>query len=314
MPFNSNIDRADAQALVPEDVSKSIIKGVTESSAIMRRARRVSDMPRNQRRLPVLQLLPTAYFVGGDTGLKQTTEMKWGNKYLNAEEIAVIIPIPQAVLDDVDYDIWAEAQPALIEAFGQTFDGAVYYGTGAPATWPTALVTAAAAAGNSLAVGGVGPDLYGDIMAENGLLSKVELDGYMVTGHIASLNMMGKLRGLRDANGQPLFTASMQQGTPYALNGMPIDFPRNGAVVPTTSLLISGDFDQLIFSIRQDITFTLATEGVIQDAAGNIVYNLFQQDMIAMRAVMRLAWQVPNPVNRIQTTEASRYPFAVLTP
>jgi len=36
--------------------------------------------------------------------------------------------------------------------------------------------------------------------------------------------------------------------------------------------------------------------------------------MVALRAVMRLGWQVPNPINRLQTTEADRYPFAVLIP
>jgi hypothetical protein len=36
--------------------------------------------------------------------------------------------------------------------------------------------------------------------------------------------------------------------------------------------------------------------------------------MVALRAVIRLGWQLPNPINRLQPTEASRYPFAVLKP
>ena len=47
----------------------------------------------------------------------------------------------------------------------------------------------------------------------------------------------------------------------------------------------------------KDITWKILTESVIQDGDGNIVYNLAQQNMIALRASMRLAWQVPNPKN-----------------
>jgi hypothetical protein len=36
--------------------------------------------------------------------------------------------------------------------------------------------------------------------------------------------------------------------------------------------------------------------------------------MVAMRAVMRLAWQTPNPPNRLQTDENDRYPFGILVP
>jgi hypothetical protein len=34
--------------------------------------------------------------------------------------------------------------------------------------------------------------------------------------------------------------------------------------------------------------------------------------MVAMRVVARYAFQVPNPLSRIQPTEANRYPFGVL--
>jgi hypothetical protein len=52
--------------------------------------------------------------------------------------------------------------------------------------------------------------------------------------------------------------------------------------------------------------------GVLQDNLGNIVFNLLQQDMVALRAVARFAFAVPNPINRMQQTGASRYPFGVI--
>jgi hypothetical protein len=60
------------------------------------------------------------------------------------------------------------------------------------------------------------------------------------------------------------------------------------------------------------MTYKLITEGVITDNSGNIVYNLPQQDMVALRLVFRAAYAVANPINYQQGTEASRYPFAVL--
>ena len=47
-------------------------------------------LSRNTVRMPVLSALPSAYFVAGDTGLKQTTEAAWANKFLYVEEIATI--------------------------------------------------------------------------------------------------------------------------------------------------------------------------------------------------------------------------------
>ena len=312
--YSSLVSRVDAAALIPEEAAREIVQGVTEGSTIMRLARRLPNMARGQTRLPVMSVLPTGYFVSGDTGLKQTTEVNWDNKYLYAEEIAVVVPIPKAVIDDADYDLWAEIRPRLVEEFGRVFDAAVMFGTNAPAAWPDDLLTAATAAGNAVTIGGVGADLYDDIMAEGGVIGLVEADGYMVNGHIGALSMRAKLRGLRDSDGLPLFVRSMQGANVYELDGSPIYFPRNGAMLATSALLFSGDWSQLVYSVRQDMTYTIATEGVISDDSGNVVINLFQQDSVALRAVMRVAWQVPNPVNRIQATEANRYPVAVLKP
>ena len=307
------IDRNGASALMPEDVSREIIQGVPKYSSVMQLATKAPNMSRKQKRLPVLSTLPVAYFVNGDIGLKQTSEQAWGNKHLDAEELAVIIPIPEAVLDDADYDIWAEVKPRIMEAFGIAFDGAVMFGVNAPAAWPVDILTAALAAGNVVALG-QGADLYDDLLGANGVISLIEADGYMATGHVGHMSMRGRYRGLRDANGQPLFKNSMQDNTRYELDGAPLIFPQNGAFNPALALQFSGDFKQIIYAIRQDITYKLLTEAVIQDNAGQIVYNLAQQDMVALRAVMRLAWQVPNPINRLQPNAALRYPVGVLIP
>jgi len=317
MPFNDVISRTDAQSLIPEDVSREIIKGISQMSTVMKLGRRLPDMPRAQRRMPVLASLPTAYFVTGSTsgagGLKKTTDLSWADKYLDAEEIACIIPIPQEVLDDVDYDIWAQIRDPIMEEFGRVFDAAVYFGVNAPASWPVNIVTNAGTAGNSVAFG-LGADLYDDLMNENGVIAQIEEDGFMATGHVAAISMRGRLRGLRDENGVPIFTQDMSARTGYTLDGGPIEFPLNGSWDATVALLISGDWSQLVYCMRQDMTYKVLDQAIIQDEAGNIKYNLAQQDMVALRCVMRVAWQVPNPINKIQETEANRYPFAVLTP
>ena len=215
------INRTGTQALIPEDVASDILGGVTENSFIMRMGRRLPDMATNQRRLPVLNTLPRAYFVNGDTGMKQTTRVDWSNKFLDVEELAVIVPIPEAVLDDAGYDIWGQVRPLIEQAMGLAFDQAVLYGTNKPAAWPNGLVPEAVTRGNAVAVG-TGQDLYDDVMGEDGVISLVEEDGFLVTGHLGAIPMRGRLRGLRDTTGQPIFVRSMQEGAPYQLDGEPI--------------------------------------------------------------------------------------------
>jgi len=324
MPYNSLISRTDAAALIPKEVSREILKTTPQQSAVLSLSRRLPDMSRAQKRLPVMSALATAYFVTGDTGLKQTSEMNWENKYIDAEELAVIVPIPESVLDDQDYDIWGEIRPSIEEAFGLAIDQAVLFGTNIPTTWSTnlggaGLTAVANTASHRLSLAGY-TDLYEALLGEtaggtDGVLMSIEADGYMATGHVADLSMRGKLRNCRDSDGNPIFKRSMQDSTRYELDGEPIAFPRNGAfgAAGNSELLFAGDWSKLVYAFRQDITYKVLTEAVIQDAAGNIVYNLAQQDMIALRAVIRLGFALPNPINRVNATAATRCAFAVLT-
>lgn len=309
MPYDSLISRVDAQSRMPEEVSREWVRKATETSAALSLFRRI-PVARAQTRFPVLSALPTAYFVTGDTGLKQTTEVSWANKFLNVEELAVIVPVPEAVLDDVDFDLWSEVEPLAVEAIGRAIDNAVFFGVNAPATWPTNVRAAAVAAANveeygtATAAQGL---VYGDL---DQLVSEIELDGFDVNGWAASLALKGALRKARATDGQRLDLGRTNLDL-TAFDGNPVTYPMRG-LWPANTMAFGGDWSQFVLGVRQDITVKMLDQAVIQDNTGAIVYNLAQQDMVALRIVMRVGWQVANLINNDQPTEANRYPVGVL--
>jgi HK97 family phage major capsid protein len=317
MAYDNIIQRSDVAALIPEDVSATMLGRVRrETSAVLQMFRRV-PVAQAQTRFPVLSALPVAYWVTGDTGLKQTTEMAWSNKYLNIEELAVIVPIPENVLDDTSFDVWGEVQPDIEEAIGRALDAAVFLGTNAPSTFPTNVSAAALAAGNTVtadlsdlatASGGSTGGIQDTIDQAIGL---VEVDGFDPSGIVAARSLRGYLRRARDTTGQRLAGINADI-TEY--EGLNIAYPMRGLSgfgnASTNIQAFVGDFTEFVVGVRQDITYKVLDQAVIQDAGGNIVYNLAQQDMVALRVVFRVGWQVSNRLNFDQPTEASRYPAA----
>ena len=60
--------------------------------------------------------------------------------------------------------------------------------------------------------------------------------------------------------------------------------------------------------------YKVLSEAVIQEpSSGEILYNLAQEDMVALRVTFRMGYAIPNPVNALDGTE-TRYPFAALVP
>ena len=305
--------RADAEAIIREQVISTIFQDAPKQSVFMSMARKLPNMTSNQTRMRVLDFLPTAYWVDGDTGMKQTTRQAWDNVYMNAAELAVIVPIPEAVLADAEFDIFGEITPRVNEAIGQRVDSAIIFGVNRPANWQNDIITLARQAGNNVSVGS-NPDYYTLLLGDGGVISKVEEDGFMATGALAAMSMRAKLRGIRATDGTLIFKSDMQGSTSYALDGAPLYFPQNGAYDNAIAQLIVGDFKQAVYSIRQDITVKILDQGVIQDPiTKEIVYNLAQQDMVALRIVFRMGWALPNPATRMDEDRVG-CPFAYLEP
>jgi hypothetical protein len=232
-------------------------------------------MSTNQTRMPVLSALPVAYFVNGDTGLKQTTEVDWSNKYLNVEELAAIVPIPEAVLDDINFDAWGSIRPLLENAIGRTLDAAIFFGTNKPASWPTDIVTAPSApATPSPAV-----QQRRRRRDRRRLLRPVRqgrgrrLRRQRRHRHTAYKGRLRQARATRPAKPARRPTARSNRGDLR----VDVKYPMRGLWPTGGTGSRRGHRRRLhagILGVRQDITYKILDQAVIQDNTGAIVFNL----------------------------------------
>src|SRR5690625_6282339 len=105
---------------------------IIEKNTVIENGRRLPDMASAQRRLPISDALPMAYFNNAgedpnDISYKRLSRASWKNKFIDAEELSVIIPITENVLEDADYDIWVQIKPQILLAICAAIVGAVIF-------------------------------------------------------------------------------------------------------------------------------------------------------------------------------------------
>ena len=311
--FNDLITRTDVP--IPTEEVGELLKVMPEESVLLKRARR-QPMSTKTVKQTIMTTFPDAYWVDGDTGLKQTTKQSFSQPTMTAEELAVIAVVPDAVIDDSSLPIWETLRPYLAEAIGKKVDAAAIYGTDKPASWPLALVPGAIAAGvitpgNLAATPADKRKDAGQLVADLGL--KMARDaGANLSGLIAQAGTGWELDRIRDADRRPIY-----DGVAGALRGVPFDELKNGAwsdvgTGDTAVPLIGVDWSQVYIGIRQDITVKMLDQAVISDAAGKVVFNLAQQDAKALRIVFRVGYQAVMPVNHQQLDAAKRFPAGVI--
>jgi hypothetical protein len=265
---------------------------------------------RAQVRFPVLSALPLRYFVNGDTGLKQTTEINWTNKYLNIEEIATILPVPDNVVADVDANIWDQAMPYLVEAFGRTLDAACSSAPTRPA--PGRRTCRPLRGRGQLAHRQRGGDRRRRLRRPRRRVRAARRRRLRPDRHHRLDGVEGPDPPARDSTGQRL-DPGRANGTLTNIDGLPIvAYPMRGLWPAGSGGVYSlvGDWSQFVVGVRQDITMKILDQAVITDNTGAIIYNLPQQDMTAIRLTFRVGWQVANIINYDQPSRrtATRSP------
>ena len=305
--------RDGAEVLIPTGELDGILTPATESSKALQMMKRLPNMSSTQTQVKVLDQLIMAGHVNGDVGLKGISNAKWKDKYLVAEEVAVIVPIPDAVADDAEYDLWGLIKEQVPTAFGRVIDGSVFFGVDKPTSHPACILDQVKNYGKTITLGTGNTDLYDKMLGVDGCFDSVEKDGFDVTGILSSVRAKAMLRGLKDTTGRPLYLEDMKSGIGnYSIGGVPTTFAKNGVWNDNKALLMGGDFSELVYAVRSDVAMKIFDTGVITDNDGKIIYNLMQQDMKAIRFTFRYAWQVPNTMTLLNEDSTTRFPMFVL--
>lgn len=307
--------------VVPDQIVNEIIQTATESSVLLQRGRTVR-MTSKRYKQPVLASLPDAKWVNeakkphiDKDSLKQTTEIGFEPLVMTAEEMAIIVPIPDSLVDDANVPLWSVVRPLVAEAIGRKLDQAGIFGIDKPESWPEALVPAALGVGNKV------PEFEKDTVKDLGqavamggqLLAQ---QGFAANGFLSEPGLQWKLIGLRSENGFSIYTPArdLAPGNPSGLYGYPLNEVVNGAWDSKEAVLVGADWSKVMIGVRQDVTYDVFREGVISDDSGKVLLNLLQQDASALRVVFRVAYQVANPITRVQPDPKKRFPAFVVTP
>lgn len=328
MGYTDKIARSTNNEL-PTDYSRDVIQGAVGASAVMSLARRV-QMPSHTMVMPALATFPTAYWLNGasraaeDVAFKQTTTMTWTNVQLVASELAVLVAIPDALVQDELFDILGELRPRLVEAFALKIDAAVLWGDDKPQLWTggagVGIYDAAVTAGNVVTPAttvptGNGDDTSPDLAQQFGYAAeKLALDGFVPNGFAVQPGLPWRLRNMRASGGETIYQGNTGVAGTMAetLFGEPLVQVRNGAWDANRAVGIIGDWTNAMVGVRQDITFSISDSATITDGAGAVTYSAFQQDGKVLRAVMRVGFATTNPISQLNTNSSTRYPFAVV--
>lgn len=291
--------------VIPAEQSSLILQEATRQSAALSLGRRI-PMGTHVTALPLPKKLPEARFVNAPTasttGRKFYTDVRMDSEILTAEEIAAIIAIPDNMIEDSTINLWNFCRPLLSEAIAIAIDNAVFFGIGAPPTWPTGGLANAANSGPPVAV-----DDADVVELVNQAMGVVEARGLNVTGHAGDTATRMKLRGVRDDTGALLLGTEQVNGySRPTLYSLPITYTQFGRL--TTEDFFTGAWGYLAMGVRSDIRFDVDPSAVIVDAAGAVQVSGWQDNVTPMKVWARIGCQIVKPVT--PRAPAGAIPFA----
>ena len=308
--------------VLPVEFSDFIFTGLQARSKALELGRRLPDMRGKTYKLNVLNYAIKAGWVksaqspanteGYEINRKPVSYLAWEGKDLVAEEIAVIVPVSEDTLDDTQnyVDVVPQIYEDAISAFQQCIDATVFFGVDSPWDGYNGIVADATTAEATVAWDGQeGTSFY---KAVSDAMKYVEKSGYLPTAILGGPSLNSAFRGT-------ITTLGVVSGDQGQVGALPRHIDLTGGFNESTAFAIVGDFRQLVYAMRKEIELKILTEATIKE--GDVEYNLAQQDMVGFRFKMRLAFAIPNPVQRVSAQAsgnaykrgAKAFPFALIT-
>jgi HK97 family phage major capsid protein len=300
-----DINRSDVSTIIQEAYSNVLLEAATAGSQVLQAFPTV-NMGTKLTHLPVLAALPQASWVGESAtdpvGVKPTTEVRWQDSTMVAEEIACIIPVHEDVIADATTAVLTEVSQLAGQAIGQKLDQAVLWGYQKPASWTSSsLWSAAQSASQYLAITSGAANAADIVGAVNQVGKKLALAGWMPDTLLANLSFRYDVENIRDSQGRPIFVDQQFSGFNTVLS-------RNAAWDNSLAIALLADASRVRIGVRQDITVKFLDQATL-DMGGGTFLSLASRDMVALRFKARYAYVLGTAANAFG---ASRVPVGAI--
>ena len=280
----ADINRTTNSMALPSDLSQEVIQKTQDESAIMRLARPIA-LPGRGVTIPVITGDPEAAWVA-ETASKPVSNGTPATKLMTAYKIAVIETFSKEFVRDAQalYDALVERLPKSLAA---VFDNTVVGATQAPGnnfdTFASCTAQSILNANNGTYLGLVAAD--GDIAAHGGIMN-----GLALSAQAKSL-----LLSAVDTTNRPLFLASAKEGVVDKVLGVDTYFNKNiykagdSSTSTPATVGIAGDWSQAMYGTVAGVEISFSDTATL--TSGNTTINLWQQNMVAVRAEIEVGFR-----------------------
>lgn len=293
------LSRTNMALAIPPDKQFEVIANIYEDSALLQ----LADV--RQMTSAVQDVVTSGAFTWPTTNAtgvkgmaideaaaKQETTSALASYQLVANKLATFVIVSDELLAESAFDLIAFYQDAITQRMAFLIDSAGLQGGTLNNPFGSENVAAAATAAGGGHVQVIAGTLASTTYAVDKLtamFNAVEGDDYLPNGWLIQRSVKGNLRNLTQTTGVPLLSESFQTDIPDSIWGEPAYFLGRG-VFPTVAASslrgVIGDFSQYVVGIRDELSFSLHSEGTI----GSV--NLLETNQVALRAEMRLGAKV----------------------
>lgn len=251
-----------------------IMKEVAENSLVMQLGQ-YHDMDGKQEKKIMIQTDGVSAYWVNETEKIKTDKPEVVPVTLKAHKLGIILVASREALTYTWQKFFDDMKPQIVDAFYKKIDEAGLLGKDTP--FANSVTKAATDANKVL----TGPITYDNILKLEDALYDADIEP---NAFVSKVQNRSALREARDGNKVSIY----DKGTNRIDGVTTVDFKSNHF---KKGDLLAGDFDHLIYGVPYNITYKISEEGQISTMtnADGTPINLFEQEMIAIRATMDIA-------------------------
>lgn len=260
-----------ARGGLPAPVADAIIAGMTNESAIMKLARRIT-VPGRGVAVPVVVGDAQAEWVA-EAGEKPVSPSTHEHLILQPYKIAVIDLFSKELVRDENAFFEALMQ-RLPGSLAKVFDSTVSGATAAPGANFTQLTASTGPFSTATA--------YADLIDA---MNAIAQEGGQLNGYAVSPSGNGALLAAVDGQGRPLFSAGTEAGTLQPILG---GIAQVGAGIDNSIVAIAGDWTQAVWGTVAGVEIDISEEATVK--YGDDTLSLWQHNLVGVKAEIEVGF------------------------